>query len=312
MMTICSQSQRRRISGKAAKRCTAFLLATLFLTPSLSACSSSVENGDHSSISGCDASEWHPDRYRVNLVFGFQHRRYREIMGYYIPLPTYPGRVNQHGIIASIYERLLFYTYDTGVELSYEDAVAFFDEGCEPDGSVRMLRSGLHPEIEAFVDWYSTLPDAFGLGSTAERSAGQFQSRLSRAYLRQLELRGYDWESLPRGGAVPRSILGLSPDALRALVRMISDPDYDIDFDQFLVRGAHWDYLWPTYLDYLQRVGIDIDSLPPAPLYWREPPLTSSIEGLVNPILYRLWRYYEGHDEVLDLSPWHPSGEADE
>ena len=62
--------------------------------------------------------------------------------------------INQFGIDANIYLRLLMYENRTGNTLSYETVVEFFSQEFEPDGSLRLYNNRNHPEIQQFVDWF--------------------------------------------------------------------------------------------------------------------------------------------------------------
>jgi hypothetical protein len=95
-------------------------------------------------------------------------------------------------------------------------------------------------------------------------------------------------------------------DDRQALARSLRDPDYVLDLEPLLVRGTHWDHLEPTYQEYLKRHGFNPNDLPER--LGGGLGLPSSTDGLsaAGGPLHRLGRYYEGYDDVLDLSRWHP------
>ena len=70
---------------------------------------------------------------------------------YYIPF--YPSTSTIDGIQSGQYLYIEYYRQQTGAEFYYEDMVEYFSQEYEEDGSLRLYNNGLHPEMEAYVDW---------------------------------------------------------------------------------------------------------------------------------------------------------------
>jgi hypothetical protein len=82
---------------------------------------------------------------QVNNAFGIGN------IEYYESFPSAPYAID--GTKSSVYLCLEYYRQQTGVELYYEDVMVYFSQEYEEDGSLRLYNSGLHTEIEAYIEW---------------------------------------------------------------------------------------------------------------------------------------------------------------
>ena len=144
----------------------------------------------------------------------------------YIPLPDPAGR-NRFGIEVPTYLMLKLYEADTGVSLPYGVVADFMSEEFEPDGSLRLYDNGLHPEMEAFVDWawdqrLQQLESGRASFSLWFIRYEEYEFRLHqiyRMYFHEHRDEGFenDW------------FLGLSPQMIDELARKDADPGYEMD-----------------------------------------------------------------------------------
>ena len=138
---------------------------------------------------------------------------------------VYGHRPNAYGIYTHIYMDLLLFFHETGIHLSYEKLVAYFDYEFEPDGTRRLYNNGHHPEIEAYANWRRNLRRA----SRWSRSINAYFSAFRRIMDNYFVERGGE-----RGSA---RIFEQSPQVLDALARAYADPDYVLDLTSLLEVG---------------------------------------------------------------------------
>ena len=127
---------------------------------------------------------------------------------------------NDYGVNPNVYLTLKMYESRAGVILSYETAVEYFSQEYEPDGSLRLYNNGLHPEIEAYVEWakerYLELKD----------------------YLKKINgIYAHYYIDNKDKGFVNQSLLDLSRQMYDELARKEADPDYEMDLLSLQQQG---------------------------------------------------------------------------
>ena len=205
-------------------------------------------------LTGCQA-EQQPDleeirmeeeRQRIAYAYLWLHRAVGFPMGFYLPdigfitlpeeqrewlsthSPFYKvadSDPNEYGIHAWVYMLLLMFYHRTGTNLSYEQLVAYFDEEFEPDGSLRLYNNGLHPQIEAFVEW--TRRTEPWLRNSEFSEYWSALSRIYRSYLREVQGMEFEESRLIH-------LFNQSPQVLDAVTRAYADPDYVLDLTSLL------------------------------------------------------------------------------
>ena len=151
------------------------------------------------------------------LVVGFfslNHEPTLNYMGRYRSLSEADPGENEFGIAPYIYLLLLMYEIETGNVLPYEMVVDYFSQEFEPDGSLRLHNNGKHPEINTFVEWMWE--------GHRWRIYGEFDRFRNRVgdtlFLYRRANPEFDGDRF-------RHARDLSPQMLRELVRVASDPD---------------------------------------------------------------------------------------
>ena len=120
--------------------------------------------------------------------------------------------VNEYNINIYPYLASKMYESRTGTTLPYETVFDYFSEEFEPDGSLRLYDNGLHPEIEAYVEWAT--------GRYAELY--EFIADIHELYSEYFQMHG------DRGFEL-QNLKNLSPQMLDELVKKEADPDYEMD-----------------------------------------------------------------------------------
>ena len=129
---------------------------------------------------------------------------------YYIPFVSNPEE--NGGIDNGLYLSTNLYRQQTGIEFYYEDIVEYFLQEYEEDGSLRLYNNGLHPEMEAYVEWHHT--------SFEERR--NYRASISDIYYEYFrEHRDAGFESV--------TIYALSTEMLDELIKKEADPTYEMD-----------------------------------------------------------------------------------
>jgi len=185
---------------------------------------------------------------------------------------------NSHGVSNQIYIRVALYNMETGASLSHDRVLEFRSSLREPDGCPRLYNSGLHSDIEKYVNW-GWEPS---LRRAAEREAAFHRALLEIA--RDYRERNPQREGeLPLGHEFPQiSLHHLSPQAIDALARAYADPNYELDLTELLYPGTGWAHIERLYAELLEIHGLDPDTLPEG-----QPPgdglaFTRTIFGLGN------------------------------
>ena len=150
----------------------------------------------------------------------------RELVTGFVPLPD-PERENSFGIHVPTYVMLKLYEADTGIWLPYKTVADYMSEELEPDGSLRLYDSGLHPEMEAFVEWawdqrLQQLESGRASPSLWFIRYEEYADRLHRIY------RTYFHEHRDEGFEAVW-FYGLSPQMIDELARKEADPGYEMD-----------------------------------------------------------------------------------
>lgn len=150
------------------------------------------------------------------LLFDITNDEHLSVIGVYKPLPEVDPEINRHGIHDNIYLLLLMYEFRTGNVLPYETVVEYFSQEFEPDGSLRLHNNGKHPEINAYVEWI--WEDGQIRWFTAYQN---FDSRVNSLY-------GLYSHRNKDNGFVQLPLHELSPQMLRELARVVSDPELTV------------------------------------------------------------------------------------
>ncbi|MCL2137854.1 MAG: hypothetical protein FWH40_10140 [Coriobacteriia bacterium] len=87
---------------------------------------------------------------KVNYAAGLMVWSKSEFQVY---VPFYRAQYGGYDEDKGMYFFLNYYKNQTGATFEYDTLVDYFEDEFEPDGSLRLYNNGLHPEIEAFVDW---------------------------------------------------------------------------------------------------------------------------------------------------------------
>ncbi len=145
-----------------------------------------------------------------------------EIFGKYIPLPTVDKETNAYGIWMPVYMCIKYYEKETGTDLSYEMVRDYFSQEREPDGGLRLYNNGLHPEMEAFVDW---------MWAHAGNAVDTYWRALSGLY----SLYYFDHRE---EGFKNQDFSSLSPQMYDELAKKEADPNYEMDLMGLQQQGA--------------------------------------------------------------------------
>ena len=167
--------------------------------------------------------------WKVNFSFRFMSTGLdsrKHAYGNYRPMKR--GEDGESKFYTDAYIALKMYERDTGITIPYEMAVDYFSEEYEPDGSLRLYDNGLHPEIEAYVDW------AWGLRQEQMDREGSEYGIVSLEawdyydyalisihldYARDHAEEGYEY----------RPYHELTPQVIDELVKKEADPSYEMD-----------------------------------------------------------------------------------
>jgi len=254
----------------------------------------------------CRTEECQQAYLRVNAAFQITRQRSE-----HAEFHRSPRFINQHGEYPMLNTNLMLYWIDTGNLLTHEAIIDYFSEEFEPDGSPRLYNNGLHPEIESFVEWHRTT-------EFWERDENLQVDLLGlyRLYLAQIGVERVDTRGIPQychdgiSGATPTWLDGLSFAAWHELTRVLVENDLalldasQLQLSQFLVGGTHWTHLHEIFDAYLSDIGLQGDTAPRLFQDVRERDWETVEEDLSRLLVEQIWRYYEGYDEVLDLSEW--------
>ena len=134
--------------------------------------------------------------------------------------PLESDEYNEYGVNFSIYMYLKFYEQQTGNVLPYGLIADYLSTEYEPDGSLRLYNNGLHPEIQAYVDW------AWGKMPEME----QYIDSIENVYADYTFDNKNEWPS-------PPNIVNLSPQMLDELAKKVDDPAYDMDLISLQKQG---------------------------------------------------------------------------
>ena len=117
------------------------------------------------------------------------------------------------------YLNFAYYEKETGQTMTYEQAFAYFSQEYEEDGSLRLYNNGLHPEIEAYVD--------FIWGNREERRAYHDEiDRLFGVYYREHRNEGFENSAMHYW----------SIETLDELIKKEADPEYEMDLLSIQIR----------------------------------------------------------------------------
>ena len=156
---------------------------------------------------------------RVNYAFGFTLSwSFDERDMVYQP---YPFKYDtKYGINYSLYLYLKMYESETGNSIPYAMIVDYLSTEYEPNGSLRLCDNGMHPEIQAYVDWaWGRKPDMM-----------HYVDTIDDAYVNYCFDNKNEWPS-------PPSIVDLSPQMLDELAKKVDDPSYDMDLISLQKQG---------------------------------------------------------------------------
>jgi hypothetical protein len=187
---------------------------------------------------------------KSNYAFGFVRattmmhydRNYRERMGRYLDYQSYDST----RYISFFYIPLKYYEKMTGNTLEYEMVIEYLSVEYEPDGSLRLYNNGLHPEIEAYVDWIWYRRAAMYFTGEDKKISDdyEFLQNHSTGYLIELErytlaLRSiyYSYYYDHREEGFDGIYFGeLSPQMYDELIKKEADPSYELDLLSLLQR----------------------------------------------------------------------------
>ena len=154
---------------------------------------------------------------RLNYAFGMTYTD-APMIGFdnydrvYQPLPKPADEKDSERVNIRIYLYLKMYELQTGNTLPYDTVVEYFSQEYEPDGSLRLYNNGLHPEIEAYVDW--AWLRRFKMEDFIDEVINDFVN-----YQYDHEDEGFDCQDLS----------DLTPQMLDELAKKANDPSYDLD-----------------------------------------------------------------------------------
>jgi hypothetical protein len=171
---------------------------------------------------------------RVNYAFRMATgwAKYREREGVYMTLADREEH-NPYGTCCETYLFLKLFEAQTGAVLTYADVTDYLSEEHEPDGSLRLYDNGLHPDIEAFVDW------AWGLKVTQDNDVETvhyyyWHTRgplyVLEDYIEEAIEVYYQYFSEHRDEGFDSSPFNtLSPQMYDEVARKMADPAYEMD-----------------------------------------------------------------------------------
>ena len=117
------------------------------------------------------------------------------------------------------YLNFALYEKQTGEVITYEQVFEYFSQEYEGGGSLRLYNNGLHPEIEAYVDWnWSAVEDRLDYRSKINMLFGEYF----------FEHRDEGFESTP--------MYEWSIEILDELIKKEADPDYEMDLLSIQIR----------------------------------------------------------------------------
>ena len=175
--------------------------------------------------------------WKVNFAFrrvgtGYDIDMYT--FGYYRPMVR--GEDGESTFYPNAYIALKMYERDTGITLPYETVVDYFSEEFEPDGSLRLYDNGLHPEVEAYVDWAWTLRQE-QMGPEGSKH-GIFNLDAWDDCDHALVVIHLDYaKGHAEEGYEHRIIDELSPQVIDELVKKEADPSYEMDLLSLQQQG---------------------------------------------------------------------------
>ena len=127
---------------------------------------------------------------------------------------------NKYDIIVPFYLVSKMYESQTGIILPHDTIIDYFSEEFEPDGSLRLYDNGLHPEIEAYVEWA--------------------KDRMSeiREYVNEIQyMYSIYFQDNRDKGFIYQYFYSLSPQMLDELIKKEADPDYEMDLLSLQQQG---------------------------------------------------------------------------
>ena len=161
------------------------------------------------------------ERERIEKSYKIVNRAFlitaRIPIGEYFPMGT---SGNDYNINVSGYLLSKMYESRTGIILPYETIFDYFSEEFEPDGSLRLYDNGLHPEIEAYVEW------ANGCYVEMHKFIDDIHEYYS-IYSHVHSSNGFEYQYF----------YSLSPQMLDELVKKEADPDYEMDLLSLQQQG---------------------------------------------------------------------------
>ena len=186
---------------------------------------------------------------RANYAFRFTNAPryetdYRERAGAFVPLDVTED-YNHFGVYYQLYLTLAYYEKMTGIVLEYQRVVDYLSEQYEPDGALRLYNNGLHPEIEAFVDWMwqcgeeqydnMTAQEMFAIAPGHQASGTLVELE---AYINSVrDTYSNYWFEHRDEGFEQKSFSELSPQMYDELVRKEADPEYEMDLLSLQQQG---------------------------------------------------------------------------
>jgi hypothetical protein len=165
------------------------------------------------------AKAYQKQNYSVRNAYGLEEDLEREGVYMKLPPPT-PDDKNSYGVSYYDYSTLNMYKHRTGNILSYEELLDYFSEEYEPDGTLRLYNNGLHPKMEAYVEWMW----------------GRWDEQKEYVNSLQMIYSTY-WAENRDKGFQTQPLYALSPQMLDELARKEADPDYEMDLLSLQQQG---------------------------------------------------------------------------
>ena len=138
------------------------------------------------------------------------NRRFIDNVDYYIPFE--PSSYTPDGVHVNIYLSIYLYGINTSGTFTYEDLVEYFSQEYEEDGSLRLYNNGLHPEMEAYIEWRESFPE----------EAEEYRARINSVFAQYFFAhRDEGFENI--------SFHCLSREMLDELIKKEADPEYEMD-----------------------------------------------------------------------------------
>ena len=190
---------------------------------------------------------------------------------------------NSHGIEYRFFLDWMLYRHETGADLDAFDEFFLIQDAARRRGGFNWREGPApydpeqDPEVAAYVAWavenfcsHHNPRCNPPIGRTRGRD---FMWALADIYMEYRNSREFlpgeprvNYPEFPERLCTPlvswELLAPLSPEAIVALVRAYSDPEYVLDLRGLLYRGDYWAHLDEIYANSLLRAGIDQDSLP--------------------------------------------------